>query len=278
MMLNFLLTCLLVLPAAEKDTVLVPSVVSASKLDPSVEKSASPVTTVHLQEMQAFNLRRPLSLGALVPGLHIPDYGASLTSTIYMRGFGSRMENPVTALYLDDIPIIDKNAYDFEWEGIRSASFLRGPQGTIFGRNSMCGVLSLRTVPTSHTSHLAYLEAGTAASFRAGTSFSLDRNRVTIGFKHTDGYFTNEYTGKECDPYTGGNLLWTWGKRANERLTISNLFLLTASSEGGFAYGRFLEGKLQPVSFNDSNGYRRLSTIEGFKLASSDRILLLCQV
>ena len=66
-----------------------------------------------------------------------------MTSSIYLRGFGSRMDNPVLGLYIDDIPVLDKNAYDFDWLDIRSAELYRGPQGTLYGRNAMCGVLSL---------------------------------------------------------------------------------------------------------------------------------------
>ena len=108
-------------------------------------------------------------LSSRVPGLHIPDYGASLTSTIYLRGLGSRMENPVLGLYVDGFPVLDKNAYDFDWEGIRNATLLRGPQGTLYGRNSMGGVLSLRTLsPSDAVRPSVRLEYGTANTLRLG--------------------------------------------------------------------------------------------------------------
>lgn len=85
-------------------------------------------------------------LSALVPGLLIPEYGASLTSTIYLRGIGSRMENPSMGLYVDGIPIMDKNAYDFDWTGINFAALMRGPAATLYGRNAMSGTLVMQSV------------------------------------------------------------------------------------------------------------------------------------
>ena len=115
---------------------------------------ASPVSSIRPELMRATGTYRPNSLSGMVPGLHIPDYGASLTSTIYLRGLGSRMENPVLGLYVDGIPILDKNAYDFDWEAVRSVTLLRGPQGTLYGRNSMGGVLAIRTLPFSSKSRI----------------------------------------------------------------------------------------------------------------------------
>lgn len=57
------------------------------------------------------------------------------------------IQNPSLGLYLDDIPVLDKNAYDIPWFGIHSGALLRGPQGSLYGRNTMGGVLLLRTRP-----------------------------------------------------------------------------------------------------------------------------------
>ena len=81
-----------------------------------LDKVASAVSAISFETLQKSSTFRPNALSSIIPGLHIPDYGASLTSTIYLRGLGSRMENPVMGLYIDGIPVIDKNAYDFDWE------------------------------------------------------------------------------------------------------------------------------------------------------------------
>lgn len=125
------------------DTLLRPASITALKDVVTPDDIASPISVIQKEGLLRRGTYRPNMLSGIVPGLHIPAYGASLTSTIYLRGLGSRMENPAMGLYLDGVPVVDKNAYDFDWEGIRSASMVRGPQGTLYGRNAMGGVLSL---------------------------------------------------------------------------------------------------------------------------------------
>ncbi len=145
--------------------------VTALKESVALENVASAVSEISYPTLKSNGIYRPNSLSSIVPGLHIPDYGASMTSTIYLRGLGSRMENPVMGLYIDGIPVIDKNTYDFDWQGISRATMLRGPQGTLYGRNSMSGVLNLSTLsPTDDSGPVIGLEYGDANTVRVGAS------------------------------------------------------------------------------------------------------------
>ncbi len=56
----------------------------------------------------------------MIPGLNMPDYGTSITSTIYVRGLGSRMDNPVIPDFMwMNVPTLDKNCDDFAFSDIR---------------------------------------------------------------------------------------------------------------------------------------------------------------
>lgn len=249
------------------DTTLAPASITAHKQSVAIEKLASPSSVINLRDIQNQGISRHNSLNGLVPGLHIPDYGAAMTSTIYVRGFGSRMENPSIGLYIDDIPVLDKNAYDFDWDGIRSATFLRGPQGTLYGRNSMCGVLSLRTLTSSVQKWFkGYAEFGSGSSLRLGVSNGFGNNFISASFRRGSGWFTNATTGDKCDPYTGGQFKWKWNKNVSDKTVVTNTLHLSYSDEGGFAYGKYENGALMPVSYNDEGTYRRLSVLDGFKL------------
>ncbi|MBP5171525.1 MAG: TonB-dependent receptor [Bacteroidales bacterium] len=263
---GFLLSALTLLTPLN-DTVLTEVTVTAPKESVSVGKIASPVTVVRSAELESGGIYRPNDLSFRIPGLHIPDYGASLTSSIYIRGLGSRMENPVIGLYIDGIPVLDKNAYDFDWEGIQSVTMLRGPQGTLYGRNAMGGVLSLSTLsPSSEARSSMFLEYGTANTCRVGLSFLNASNVFSATYRHGDGYFDNVFKGAPADPYDGLSLRWKWVKSASDRLFLTNVLSAGVCREGGFAYGRYEDGVLSPVSYNDEGGYRRLSAIEGLRL------------
>lgn len=113
-----------IIASEAQDTLLRPASITALKKIISPDKMASPISVIQKESLHQRGTYRPNLLSGMVPGLHIPAYGASLTSTIYLRGLGSRMENPAMGLYLDGIPVVDKNAYDFDWEGIRNATMV----------------------------------------------------------------------------------------------------------------------------------------------------------
>lgn len=264
-MLTNLLVLLLAAVSPIQDTIPASAVIAA-KQDAFPDRLPVPVSSFEVRSLEAAGVKNPKALSDMVPGLHMPDYGASLTSTIYLRGFGSRMENPVMGLYVDDIPILDKNAYDTDFLDLRSATMLRGPQGTSYGRNTMCGVLSLRTLsPSDYQGIMGQFEGGSAGQLRASLSLYRGSHALSLGFRHGGGWFDNACTGEKVDPYDGGTLRWKWERRMNERLSLSNTLSASLVREGAFAYGQYLDGVLQPVRYNDEGSYRRLTLLEGFK-------------
>ena len=264
MLVSFLLSIISAAPLC--DTIQV-ATITALKESVTLGRVAAPYSAIRAERLEQSGTFRPNALSAQVPGLHIPDYGASLTSTIYLRGLGSRMENPVLGLYVDGIPVLDKNAYDFDWEGFSSATLLRGPQGTLYGRNAMGGVLALQSLaPSDGERRQLRLEYGSANSVRLGASFVFGHNALSATFRHTDGHFRNAYKDALCDPYDGVSLRWKWERALNGRLFASNVAWANLSREGGFAYGRVLDGAPQPVSYNDEASYRRLSAVDGLRL------------
>ena len=249
-----------------QDTLRAGTVVALKEPVP-LSQVASPVSSIRPELMRATGTYRPNSLSGMVPGLHIPDYGASLTSTIYLRGLGSRMENPVLGLYLDGIPILDKNAYDFDWEAVRGVTLLRGPQGTLYGRNTMGGVLAIRTLaPSDGLPATFFVEYGTANTVRAGAFCARGNHAVSATFRHTDGVFRNAYKQELCDPFNGLSVRWKWEKPLFDRLFVSHIFSASLSDEGGFAYGLHAGGADLPISYNDEAGYRRLFALDGTRL------------
>ena len=263
-MLAVLFISLLSVVSPVRDTLLVPATVTALKETVPLDKIASPVSIIRKENLQRSGTYRQAMLSGMIPGLFIPEYGASLTSTIYLRGLGSRMENPVMGLYLDGIPVLDKNAYDFDWDGIRSATMLRGPQGTLYGRNSMGGVLSLQSLsPSDNPGNGIHLEYGTASTLRLGTVSTIGSSVISACFRHSDGLFLNEFKNESCDPYNGLSAHWRWERPLNGRLFLSNSLWTSLSKEGGFAYGQLKDGILNPVSYNDEGSYSRFSLIEG---------------
>lgn len=246
-------------------------------------ETASPLTSFSMREIGSAGLSSPKDFTGIVPGLAIPDYGSSMTSTIYMRGIGSRMENPVISLYLDDVPVLDKNCYDFSFMDIRRADMYRGPQGTLYGRNSMLGVLSVETLsPASWQGVRASVEYGSANSLSANASIYKGRLGAAVMYRHSDGFHTNVHTGKKCDVSDMAALRLRWSGRLR-RADIDNVLNASYTDEGGYPYRLWTSGAedgaaggmeyaggwLAPVDYNDRSAYRRLSVMDGFRVNAS---------
>ena len=243
--------------------------VSSYKQVLPVGRLASPVTSIEAGEMDERGIEDIRKLSSIVPNLHIPDYGSSMTSTIYLRGFGSRMENPVMGLYIDDIPVLNKNSYDISLYDISSAMLLRGPQATLYGRNSMSGVLVLNTLSpeTFHGSSLR-LEYGNANTVSAKLSvYGSSGVGATVSYRHTDGFYFNTYDGKYVDRSDALDFRLRAWKRLRANLEFENVFSVNLTGQGGYPYREYdsSTGSLAPISYNDRCGYRRLSASEGMK-------------
>src|SRR5690554_4521622 len=81
----------------------------------------------------------------LIPNFFMPDYGSKLTSPVYIRGVGNRINTPSVGLYVDDIPYFEKSAFNFDFYDVERIEVLRGPQGTLYGRNAMGGLINVIT-------------------------------------------------------------------------------------------------------------------------------------
>ena len=125
-----------------------------------------PISTTLVEEvfLQEHNIQSIKELSGLTPNLFIPNYGSSLTSAIYIRGIGSRINSPAVGLYVDNIPYTDKSAFDFQFVGVDRVDVLRGPQGSLYGRNTMGGLVMIHTKDPLHSQGIDYELGGATAN------------------------------------------------------------------------------------------------------------------
>ena len=250
------------------------------------------VTVVASAAKQTFSLRRqPISstvlspaaierervlsvkdLSAVVPNFYQPDYGSRMTSSIYVRGFGARIDQPVVGVNVDEIPYLNKNSYDFDLFDIARIEVLRGPQGTLYGRNTIGGQLNIYTLsPLGYSGVRASAEYGTGNTVRAKASYYgrvSDNFGISVGgfYTRTDGFFDNAYDGSDCDRghSAGGRVRMVW--QGADGWSIDNVASVGSSLEGGYAYCLYDEasGTVSPVNYNGPNSYERVNVTDGF--------------
>ena len=183
------------------------------------------------------------SLSGLVPNLFIPDYGSKLTTSVYVRGIGSRINTPAVGLYVDNIPFIDKSAFDFNYSDIERIDVLRGPQGTLYGRNTMGGLIRVFTKsPFSYQGTDISLGAATYNNYKASVNHYhriSDKFAFSAGafYEHEGGFFENVARNNEKidkGDEVGGRMRAIWLPKDNLKLDFTVNY--EYSNQGGYPY------------------------------------------
>lgn len=200
-------------------------------------------TVLSQENMRANQVNSVKNLTGIVPNLFIPDYGSKLTTSIYIRGIGSRINTPSVGLYVDNIPYIDKSAFDFNYCDIERIDVLRGPQGTLYGRNTMGGLIKVHTKsPFTYQGTDIRMGAATYNNYNVSLTHYhriSDRFAFSTGgfYEHTGGFFENSARNNEkVDKSNAGG-----GRFRGIYLPTSNLKIDMAlsyeySDQGGYPY------------------------------------------
>ena len=153
--------------------------------------------------MQANQVNSVKRLSGLIPNIFIPEYGSKLTTSIYIRGIGSRINTPAIGLYVDNIPYIDKSAFDFNYSDIERIDVLRGPQGTLYGRNTMGGLIKVHTKsPFTYQGTDIRMGAATYNDYNVSLTHYhriSDQFAFSTGgfYEHTGGFYQNSARNNE---------------------------------------------------------------------------------
>lgn len=273
--MNIILTIFLFLGAIvpEKvDSVLLPiiDIVVPLKMAES-EKEPCSVTVVGRSALENGRINSVKELSSIAPNFYQPDYGSRMTSSMYVRGFGSRIDQPVVGMNIDEIPVLNKNSYDFELFDIDRIQVLRGAQSTLYGRNTSGGAINVYTLsPLSFQGKRFVLDYGNYNNLRLKASHYASPScdfgwSAALHYSHSDGFFMNRELGEYCD---GGDnlamrLRFQWLPAAG--WSIDNSFSAGYVDEGGWAYHKYdiVSRELAPVAYNNACSYRRFSISDG---------------
>ena len=89
------------------------------------------VTRIGAGTIRRYNIVDLKDVSEMAPNFYMPDYGSRMTSSIYVRGLGARMDQPIIGLSVDNVPVMNKDAYDFDVADIESIEILRGAQALL---------------------------------------------------------------------------------------------------------------------------------------------------
>lgn len=223
------------------------------------------VTLLGISEIQQANIRSVKDVSTLAANLFIPDYGSRLITSAYIRGIGSRINSPAVGLSVNNIPYLDKSAYDCDWLDIARIEVLRGPQGTLYGRNTMAGLINIYThSPLDRQGTHIRLGGGNHSlwSITANTSHKLaDHLALAVGarYESRDGYFTNTLTGKNSGKTysASGRFQLDWQSSPQIKWSLSADF--EHSYQDGYPYAPYdkTSGAAGDISYDAPSSYLR---------------------
>lgn len=243
--------------------------VTVLKQEAVLREAPEAATILGKTELERINAVSIKGISDVVPNFFMPDYGSRITSSIYVRGIGARMDQPAVGLNVDNVPYMNKDAFDFDVSDIVSIEMLRGPQSTLYGRNTMAGVINVTTLSPFRFQGWRVSGEYTSRNRGKGSLGWYHLFSPSVGFSVTGAYsgaageFTNEYNGKKLDWEQNGSLRSKLNWRINEDWTLQNTLSTALLHQGGYPYENIESGK---IAFNDTCFYNRFTFADGLTI------------
>jgi iron complex outermembrane recepter protein len=270
----FMLVSFIVLADDKKTVELNEFVVTSSPKESAVTSQLATTNyIIGMQQVEKIGVKSIKNLTAHIPNYYLPDYGSKITSSMYIRGIGSRMNEPAIGIYVDNIPYIHRSAFDIILHDIQQFKFLQGPQGTLYGRNTIGGLMNITTLsPLSYqgtrlnASYATYNDANVSVSHYQKLSDSLGIS-ISGYAQHHDGQFTNlgRMEKNKSDEFgIRGKLEWKMKNKWQSMLQISYDY----TDQIAYSYAKFdtISKQIYPINYNEPGAYTRKMLSSGFTL------------
>ncbi|PTU28275.1 hypothetical protein CJD38_17730 [Stenotrophobium rhamnosiphilum] len=180
-------------------------IVTARKRAESSQNVPISITAISADDIKTMGVRTMGDLEGIVPGLNMGGGGNGIKkdNNPFIRGIGQRETkvtlDPGVGTYVDGIYIGRPSGGLFDVADVENVEVLRGPQGTLFGRNATGGAISITLKKPSNTfgGHLS-TSIGSFGRRDASVAFDVPivdnflLSRLTLSSMQSEGFFTNE--------------------------------------------------------------------------------------
>ncbi|WP_460239009.1 TonB-dependent receptor [Aurantivibrio plasticivorans] len=209
MLRNCVILQVLLLPhitsAQSSDTVLDEVIVTAERREGNLQDVAIAVSALSSEELSIKQVDNIGDLQSLVPNLSV-HVGDANNAVVYIRGIGQidsiAFFEPGVGIYLDDVYLGRAQGAFLDVIDVERVEVLRGPQGSLYGRNTIGGAIKyVSTLPTDEFSGNALFTSGDYGrrDFKATVAGPLASDRVrgrfTVAHMELEGYAKNTFDG-----------------------------------------------------------------------------------
>jgi len=192
--------------------------VTAEKREELLQQVPASISSLSAKQVSEYRLWNSKDLTAIVPNLYSANPGDQRNVTS-IRGITSTSYDPAVATYVDGVNQFTLDSYIAQLFDVERIEVLRGPQGTLYGRNAMGGVINIITKPpVNHPDGYAEISIGNYGTqrFSAGFRAPLVKDKLFFGvaamYEHLDGFYENDYNHSKFDRQHGfsGNYYLKW--------------------------------------------------------------------
>lgn len=234
-----------------------PVLVTARKWVELARDVPQSLTVVPERLLRDAGLRSVRETSFLVPNLFVNEFSSRRLSFPTIRGVGSGVGDPAVTTYIDGVPQLTINSTNLPLIDVERIEFLRGPQGTLYGRNSIGGLIHIITRRPGNTPQ--FRAGGTFGNYdlqeyEVSTSLPLieDELFLSLAGLHSsrDGYTINRFTGNDVDDrdslFGRGQILWTPSEQSEIRFTLYG----EKARDGGFVLSELNGLRRRPNQIN----------------------------
>jgi Outer membrane receptor proteins, mostly Fe transport len=233
--------------------------------------TSTAVSTINVQQLHNQQIVNLKELTAIMPNFYMPDYGSYANTPVYIRGIGTKSKGSAVGFYVDGVPHFESSAFNIDLSDIAAVNVFRGPQGTLYGRNTIAGIINVYTHnPLDYQRTRIKVGYGRYNDFIAQASnYAKISEKFGIStaasYHHNDGMFTNHFLNEKADKLNEGEgrIGLYWRPTTNWLLHINST--LTYSEQNGYPYAPYdiVKDELLPISYNRNSTYRRLISSTG---------------
>lgn len=198
-------------------------------------KTPVAVSAFNAEAVEAFAPRDLQDIAVMTPGLSPGNAAAFRSANFAMRGVAETSiivykENPVGVI-IDDFVVIDAQTQDLELFDIEQIEVLRGPQGTLFGKNTTAGAITVRTKrprlnegdieAQAQLGSFGHREAKAAVNVSIADQFAI---RAAGMYRKSDGYYKNGYQFGPIPSFIDPSIAGLSGTGDGERIGGDDVF------------------------------------------------------
>src|SRR5690349_8144572 len=198
-------------PQASEGETLEAIVITARRREESLQDTPVAVTALTADALERQQATGTMDLDKIAPNIQFHSYGTltgnNSAAQVFIRGIGQTDATPAVdpgvGIYIDDVYMGRAVGGAMDFRDIASVQVLRGPQGTLFGRNTIGGAVLLTTnAPGDGAGNSVHLGVGSDNLYEVAGAFDLPLSdtwsaRLSVGGRKRDGYVTRVFDGKD---------------------------------------------------------------------------------